>query len=253
MRSVHTLKKRGRIVTGQVGSGQKGQFRAVQGSSKIVAALTFPKLAQLCTGQLRAARAGFQKLFRPHELKTHLTLIHINSTLGNPPPTQRQFQFGRCAAHSRQHRHYHDNRRHTHTVIPAKAGIHRGEGMVQPFSSLLCGLRKAMVIPAHSLPSWKRGRESTGRGTKNGLCQMSPTKLKQVLRGYPRCAHSPPLLRFPCSRTAPADGERLIWECVMARLLPPAISAATDHHHLEPKGSSPNDRGRPFALPSEPR
>ena len=44
---------------------------------------------------------------------------------------------------------------------------------------------------------------------------------------YPRCAHSPPLLRFPCSRTAPADGERLIWECVMARLLPPAVWATT--------------------------
>ena len=70
VRSVHTLKKRGRIVTGQVRSGQKGQLR---GSSKIVAALTFPKLAQLCTGQVRAARAGFQKLFRPHELETHLT------------------------------------------------------------------------------------------------------------------------------------------------------------------------------------
>ena len=35
-----------------------GQVRAGQGSSKIIAAPTFPKLAQLWTGQVGAARAG---------------------------------------------------------------------------------------------------------------------------------------------------------------------------------------------------
>ena len=35
--------------------------RAAQSNSKIIAALTFPKLAQLWTGQVRAARAGISK------------------------------------------------------------------------------------------------------------------------------------------------------------------------------------------------
>ena len=58
-RSTPPLSSPSEVHTGE--RGQKGQLRAVQGSSKIIPALTFPKLAQLWTGQVRAARAGFWK------------------------------------------------------------------------------------------------------------------------------------------------------------------------------------------------
>ena len=54
-----------------------------------------------------------------------------------------------------------ENRSQTHTVIPAKAGIQRGEGRTPPFSSLLRGLRKAIVIPTAELaPYPDTGEES---------------------------------------------------------------------------------------------
>ena len=45
-------------------------------------------------------------------------------------------------------RHYHENRRQTHTVIPAKAGIHRDEGTDPTIFIPLMWPDKAMVIPA---------------------------------------------------------------------------------------------------------
>ena len=41
-----------------------------------------------------------------------------------------------------------ENRRQTHTVIPAKAGIHRDEGLCIAIFILLRGLQKAIVIPS---------------------------------------------------------------------------------------------------------
>ena len=107
----------------------------------------------------------------------------------------------------------------------------RTAGPEIPSPSGLTGVGKSVQT---SMSTNQQAPSPSGRGLEpapypdTGVrVKCPPTKLVQHLRGYPRCAHSPPLLRFPCSRTAPADGERLIWECVMARLLPPAISAAT--------------------------
>ena len=82
--------------------------------------------------------AGFSKTFPPRKISDSTNVIHLDSTpaISNTP---RQFQFGRCAAHSRQHRHS----RAQPALVETGAGIHR-------------------------------------EGDKNGLCQMSPTKLKQV-------------------------------------------------------------------------
>ena len=43
-----------------------------------------------------------------------------------------------------------ENRRQTHTVIPAKAGIHRDEGLCIAIFILLRGLHKAIVIPSEA-------------------------------------------------------------------------------------------------------
>ena len=66
-----------------------GQLRAAQGRSKIITALTFPKLAQLRTGQVRAARAGILKTFPLPRDTDSPKLIQCNSIMDiwhNPIP-----------------------------------------------------------------------------------------------------------------------------------------------------------------------